>query len=295
MSLNVSAIVALLAFAVCGCSLSPHKKLSNRIVSDRMLEFAGRFSESGQEDEAIKYLKHSIKKSPGNLVAHEQLADLYLKTGQTELAAKQLEQAIAGTSDRHHLHIRLGKLYLQDGKILAANRQAELAIQMDSTQTRAWELAGDIHAEKREWGDAANAYQRALSLAPKDSTISLKLCQIYLKTERPLEALATLEQLNLGENPALLSPEIHLLHGTVLTELRNYRQAIAVLQRACDHESTGGEAYLRLSNALLLDGREQEARATLIAAQQRFPEMPVFTEILTTGGSPLRPSIASRE
>ncbi len=285
----------MLAVAVCGCHFSPHKKLSDRLLSDRMREFAQTFEASGQEDQAIKFLKRSIKKSPGNLVAHEQLADVYLKTGQPELAAMQLEQAIAGTTERHQLHIKLGRLYLDLRKTELAGRQAELAIKMDMAQAQAWELAGDVHVAKSELSQAVNAYQRALSLTPKDPTVCCKLCELHLKMEQPLRALATLEQLNLNESPHETSPEIMLLHGIVLTEMKNYRQAIAILRKACDHHATSSAAYLRLSNVLLLDGRENEAREILLAGQQRFPDLPIFSELLTLGSGPLRPSMAARD
>jgi predicted Zn-dependent protease len=237
-----------------------------------MLEFAGQSVELGREDQAIEYLQQLVKKSPDNLAAQEQLADLYLRSGRSELAIRQLEQAVETTSNRHALHVKLGNLYLDERKLLAAERHAELAIEMEPDSPNAWELKGDVHGNKREWPDSTNAYQRALALDPRNPQIAVKICGIFLDTNRPLRALSTIEQLIADSTTAIQSQEVLLMHGTILTEVKNYKRAIEQLQTVCEQPQCGLEAFLRLSNAQLLAGRQDEARETLVLAHSRFPD-----------------------
>jgi tetratricopeptide (TPR) repeat protein len=246
--------------------------MANRMWSNRMLEFAGQSVELGREDQAAEYLQQLVKKSPENLAAQEQLADLHVRSGQSAQAIRQLEQAVEATSNRHSLHVKLGNLYLNEKKLLAAERQAQLAVEMEPDSPTAWELKGDVHGNKREWSESTNAYQRALALDPRNSQLAIKICGIFLDTERPLRALSTIEQLIAESTTASQSQEILLMHGTILTEVKNYKRAIEQLQTACTQPNCGLEAYLRLSNAQLLAGRQDEARETLVLAQSRFPD-----------------------
>ena len=246
--------------------------MANRIWSNRMLEFAGQSVESGREDQAFSYLQQLVKNSPDNLAAQEQLADLYVRSGRPEQAIRQLEQAVEATKNRHSLHVKLGNFYLDGRKLLAAERQAQLAIEMEPDSPQAWELKGDVHGYKREWAESTNAYQRALGLDPRNPQITIKVCGIFLETERPLRALSSIERLIAESTTSSQSQEILLMHGTILTRVNNYKRAIEQFQTACEQPNCGLEAYLRLSNAQLLAGRQDEARETLVLAQSRFSD-----------------------
>ncbi len=242
------------------------------------------FSQQGQLKSSEKSLLESIRHEPKNSDAYQQLAEFYIEQGDSKRAIDQLNRAVEADCGCPQIHTRLGELYLQSGQLLSAKRHSEIALESTSILTEPWVLAGDIAGAQGEWSESLAAYHRALDCGGSELTVSLKICELYSKTNRPLRALSTMERL-LADYPEHLAPQEALVaHGTLLTEMKNYHKAIEQLERAVAREAAPPEAYLRLSNALLLSGQVDQARRTLSVAQGEFPDLPVFGDLLRQSG-----------
>ncbi|MEZ6093873.1 MAG: tetratricopeptide repeat protein [Pirellulaceae bacterium] len=275
-------IVCVVGLLLCtGCTSFRQRTLNGQLESERLIQNASELTQLGREDSAERLLLKSLEYTPENTETHQRLARLYWEKGEVKKAVNQLNDALDAGCQCPSVHTQLGRYYLESGQFLAAKRQSELGIELSQQSADAWELAGDVAKAQSRWSDALNAYHRATGCIESTPGTQLKICEIYRLTNRPLRALSTIEQV-IADYPTYSVPqEVLVMHGILLTEVENYSMAIEQLGKAAGRDDATPEAFLRLSHAQLLSGNEYNAEATLVLGQERFPNAPVFDDLIT--------------
>lgn len=134
--------------------------------------------------------------TPPNVAAATRLADaarLKLNAGEDGAALEQLERAIAIDSGNGYAYFFLAELHLRhrtyDQAIAFAERSAELNAAQPQWASRAYTLQGNAFEAAGRFGDARQAYTRAVRIAPNNLAAASGLARSGAPT--PAAPLAT--------------------------------------------------------------------------------------------------------
>lgn len=191
---------------------------------------------------------------------------------------------------QYELAVTAMKYGLADEAIQYLNQ----AVALDPAHYLAHFMLGDIYAQRKNYGDAAAAFERCLELKPDYSDTNTRLGYVYEemglldKAEGPylrayaqkatLEACLNLARLYYRQNklgPALefgqralghdnRSIAAHNLLGVVLNELRRYPEAIQSFQNVLAIEPANVVAGINLAAAFINNSNLKEARELLL-------------------------------
>ncbi len=290
-----SLTVIVFAFGTTGCSTFRQKTLSHRLAAERLYHDANDLEKLGRASSAERLLQESLTHVPQNAAAHQKLSELYFARGETNLAIKQLETALDAGCENAAIHAQLGRYSLSTGQLFSAKEHSRKAIELSQLTSNVWELAGDVARAQGELSEALSAYHRAADCEDADPRVQLKVCEVYRESNRTIRALSAIEQMCTHYPSESVPQEALVLHGIVLTELKNYHQAIEQLQRAVANPDATPEAFLRLSNAQLLAGHEHLAHQTLAAGSKAFPQQTIFAELLARTPAELPTQLTARQ
>lgn len=131
--------------------------------------------------------------TPPNVAAATRLADaarLKLNAGEDGAALEQLERAIAIDSGNGYAYFFLAELHLRhrtyDQAIAFAERSAELNAAQPQWASRAYTLQGNAFEAAGRFGDARQAYTRAVRIAPNNLAAASGLARSGAPTPVPL-------------------------------------------------------------------------------------------------------------
>jgi tetratricopeptide (TPR) repeat protein len=132
---------------------------------------------------AIPFLEHALKLDPSNRDARDSLSSAYLRQEKYQAAAEELRQIALLDSDKPGAWYTLGHEYL-DLAARVAYRGARLY------QDSAWghRFLGDLLFQRSRWDDAAQEFNKALAIEPKQHGLHTSLGEVYLRAGKLEEA-----------------------------------------------------------------------------------------------------------
>lgn len=264
-----------------GCASFHQATVEKRIAAEKLSLQGMQAMRQGDAEKAARYLREATLQKPNDVYSRTQLAEAFAGTGQTEAAIRELQTAIELSPTQCGLHTRLGEMYLQAGQMLAAEHQVEQALSINQTSGAAWQLRGELDARKGDWENALKHYQLALVHLGESPAVQMKIAEIYRQQQRPLRALATLEPL--AEQAALdeTSPSAAItLYGLVLNDLKQYDRAVEQFKIAANRPDASPESFIGMSQAYWMRRQPAESLFALQAGQRRFPQLPLFSELI---------------
>src|SRR6266849_2705805 len=119
--------------------------------------------------------------------AHFQLGYAYTGLQKSQEARDEYERAMQLDPKMPEAALNLGILLLND-EPSAAVAPLQRAVELLPTQSRPRTLLGMVYAKSGDLKNAANSYEGALALDPKDADTSLHLAQLYLRENRAQDA-----------------------------------------------------------------------------------------------------------
>jgi Tfp pilus assembly protein PilF len=175
-------------------------------------------------------------------------------------------------------HVRLGGIYDTQGKSELARDQYRAAVKQDKKHIRAWTLLGDSAYRLKEYGEAENAYGKALDLDPKSGDLHNNLAWVYVQQDRKLSKAQDLVMQALELAPEHRPYYLDTL-GVIQLKLGNVRDAIASLLKATDtiprdQPDLLAEAYQHLADAYRAAGDIPAADNVLERQRQLKPATP---------------------
>jgi pilus assembly protein FimV len=214
---------------------------------------------------AIAIYKKIMKLDPSHMDAYVRTAELYAKQGLV-LEARSQYQTVA-------------QQYLKLGDVKKAIEVHQSMVAMDPTdltlRTKLADLmAGDGRASeaadeyarigadldrKGKAKEARGAYQKAASLHPGSSAMSLRVAETHM-AEGDLEGATRIVHDSLKKAE---SPELHALQAEIHARASRHGDAVASLERAVKLSPTRGEYTLRLAHARLKNGDAEAALRTV--------------------------------
>ncbi len=282
---------ALLFFSLTGCASFHQATVEKRLAAEKLSLQGLQAMRQGDPEKAARYLREATIQKPNDVYSRTHLAEAFAGTGQTEAAIRELQTAIELSPTQCGLHTRLGELYLLSGQMLAAEHQVERALSVNQHSGAAWQLRGELDARKGDWESALQHFQLALNHLGEAPSVQMKIAEIYRQQQRPLRALATLEPL--AEQATLdetTSSAALTLYGLVLNDLKQYDRAVEQFKLAANRSDASPETFIGMSQAYWLQRQPAESLFALQAGQRRFPQLPLFSDLIAAMPSEQSPA-----
>ncbi len=148
----------------------------------------------GQADEAIEHYLKAIKEAPNLSVAHNNLGSLYVGKSDFLAAQKEFADSIRLAPGDSKAYFNMANLMLLTGKLQDAERFLQDGFRTQPDSAFGFFVQGSVLERNGKLPDAERALQRALELDPKLTRPHLELVNLYLRQERPADAIAELHK-----------------------------------------------------------------------------------------------------
>ncbi len=129
----------------------------------------------GSPEKAAPYLQHALELDPSNLDAHDAMALYHLTQENFQGAAEQYRKIADLNSDKAEALFKIGHQYLD----LAA-RLAYRGARLYPESAWGHRFLGDMLFERDRWEHAAQEYNKALAIEPRQSGLHTLLGEAYL-------------------------------------------------------------------------------------------------------------------
>jgi Tfp pilus assembly protein PilF len=136
---------------------------------------------------AIAPLQKFIAEKPDVAFAHFQLAYAYTALKQVPEARAEYEKAIAIDPKMSEAYLNLGILLTEPAPADAV-APLKKAVDLLPSQSRPRILLGVAQERAGDFAGAANSFEGAVNLDPRDTDATLHLARLYLKLKRPADA-----------------------------------------------------------------------------------------------------------
>ncbi len=148
----------------------------------------------GDHAEAVRLLRDSIAASPDDPELRWELAHVLIEHGETPEALKELRFLVRHYPDDCRAYISLSKTLLERGRAADAAHLADLAIDLDSRNTEARMLRGQIAEVRGDVDLAFETYHHVLREQPEFAEVRLRLASLELEHGEPRIAAAFLRE-----------------------------------------------------------------------------------------------------
>jgi tetratricopeptide (TPR) repeat protein len=250
---------------------------------------------------AITPLQKFIAEKPEVAYAHFQLGYVYTALKQVPEARAEYEKAISLDPKMTEAYLNLGIL-LTDPAPADAVAPLKKTVELLPSQSRPRILLGVAQERAGDFSGAANSFEGAVNLDPRDTEATLHLARLYLKLKRPAEAESKFRSvLNVDPNSTVaalglaqtldaegkpeaadayrkyltLQPNDQTVRARVvhfLVELQNYDEALAELDRADKDKSPSSDTLRLRADIQIAQKHFDDAIATLQRAIALTPK-----------------------
>jgi Tfp pilus assembly protein PilF len=166
-----------------------------------------------------------------------------------------------------------GLMHLREGRVDLALDEFKKAVKADPKNPYFQKGLGQAYAAKRKWGDAAEAFRKALELNPYYVDVRNDLGMALILGGNP-EA-GKKEFLAAFGDPTNPTPEISARNlGQAYFDEKNYAEAASWFRTSLNRNKAYGEAYVGLADSLAASGRPEEALVQLETGVKEAPEDP---------------------
>jgi Flp pilus assembly protein TadD len=164
---------------------SQKQKLSNPL--NDLLDEAQHAIDKNDFEAAIPPLQKFLTEKPDVAYAHFQLAYAYTALKRVPEARTEYERAIALDPKMSEAYLNLGML-LTGQDPAAAVAPLRKAVELLPAQSRPRILLGIAQERARDFPGAADSFEGAVRLDPRDTEAALHLAKLYLNLKRPADA-----------------------------------------------------------------------------------------------------------
>ncbi len=154
----------------------------------------------GNLDLASQFYESAAAISPRNPDRQFSFARLLLETGDTNGAHAVVHRALEGKKSVGSRSAAAAEFFLSAGRPEMAEIEYAFAIEMNPNNLKYYNRLGMTYRRQKKWREALDTYQKALSIAPKNSVIFYNMAR-SLAEEGKFAQAATALRHALGVNP----------------------------------------------------------------------------------------------
>jgi tetratricopeptide (TPR) repeat protein len=215
--------------------------------------------------QAVEEYKLALNADPDSQLLQDGLADLYFKIGRIREAVSVAQDRVAKDPNDIDAHKLLGKVYLrslgdmrtsQSGEVLklAITEYEKLAkLQPKDIETRL--LLGQLYSLNHDSAKAEAEFRAAQKIDGNSEDVALNLARLYSEEGNIKRAADVLNGIPVDDRSA----RTEFALGAAYDQLKKPEDAVAAYRRALDQEPESVDAQRGLANALLSDGKLDEA------------------------------------
>ena len=242
------------------------------------LERAESYFSKGQYQEAIIEYRNVTQLDAKDAAAHYRLALAHLKLGgllNLQAAFAELSRTVELDQTNRDAQLKLGELYLLGNEPGKARERAEIVLVSAPQNTEGLILKGRSLAGEKRYKESIDELKKVIAAEPNTIQTYIDLARIYVMTNDPQAAEATLNQ---GLKISPRSPELLTTLGDFFALTGKPDQAERTFKQVIEIEPAGERTHLRLSELYLKRNRLPEAEEILqkLAAAKPQEDMPLI-------------------
>lgn len=230
---------------------------------DEALARGSRLERSGDLQGAVQAFEQAARIAPSRVDALSSLSVAYLRQGRVADAIAGLRKARTAAPEHPGVAYLLGLAYFQSGQYGSASRELEWVLERQPSNQQALHLHGLCLLKLNRLAPGIAKLQSVLRSDPTNRQAAFTLCSAYIKTGQVAQAAALVDRYLSDDE----GPEALLIKGSVQLARRQYREALATLERAKASGRGLPTLHSQIGVALLYEGRrdsaEEEFRAEL--------------------------------
>lgn len=222
--------------------------------------------------DALPVFERVVRLAPDDVSALKQAALASVNTGDRQHAIELLHRAAALEPENADVHAHLAHVYAGDERWEEARDTITAAIDLNDRDEDFYHQLGEYHSALGDSDAALSAFFRATEIDPENATMLEALAEAQFQTEKFHAAHSTfLRAANALQIPTEegLETEVDLVRrfsilgraGDALVAQQQEPQAIALWQKALLEDPTDALLQKKLGEALLRQGRCEEASA----------------------------------
>ncbi|MGB3401844.1 MAG: tetratricopeptide repeat protein [Microcoleaceae cyanobacterium] len=200
----------------------------------------------GKLSEAVTHYQRALDQNPQNIIAYQELGNIFLKLQKPEQAIQSYQKAVALQPKLPQTYHNLGEAYAQLEQWTEAISVYQTAIQLKPDFSWSYNNLADIYLKLGQWTQAINYYRKAIKLNPNFALSHHNLGEAYSKLEQWEKAISAYQQA-VQLNPKFVWSQYHL--GELLCQHQFYSKAIPPLQKSIELQPSFNWSYYYLAEA----------------------------------------------
>ena len=215
--------------------------------------------------QAVEEYKLALNADPTSRMLQDGLADLYFKIGRIREAVSVAQDRVAKDPNDVEAHELLGKVYLrslgdmqtpQSGQILKlAIAEYEKLAELKPRDVETHLLLGQLYGLNHDSVKAEAQFKEAQKVDANSEEVALNMARLYSEEGDAKRASDVLNGIPVEDRSA----RIEFALGATYDQLKKPQDAMAAYRRALDLEPGNLDTERGLANALLVDGKLDEA------------------------------------
>ncbi|HET7100677.1 MAG TPA: tetratricopeptide repeat protein [Terriglobia bacterium] len=252
------------------------------MLAQRYKDLAGIYNRSDYVERAITEYQKAIADDPGSLFLRVQLAELYWRASRIQDAVNEVQTVLKENPGDVEAHRLLARVYLSslgNSDSGGASQQMlektinefETVYQLDPSDAQSALMLGRLYKANNQPHKAEALFEKVLSENPDSRNVLVNLTQLYYD-QGDYNKIITL----LGNIPdSRMDPALLYLLGSSYARKRDFSKAEGVFNDALEREPDSEDVRRAYAEALVAQGKMQEARAQLEEIVKSDPQSPM--------------------
>jgi tetratricopeptide (TPR) repeat protein len=252
------------------------------MLAQRYKDLAGIYNRSDYVDRAITEFQKAIQDDPGSLFLRVQLAELYWRVSRIQDAVREIQAVVKENPDDVQAHRLLGRIYLSSlGNSGAGGASREMlekttaefeaVHRLDPSDARSALMLGRLYKLDNKPQKAEALFEKVLSDNPDSRNVLVNLTQLYFDQGDYNKIISLLENIP----DSRMDPALLYLLGSSYAQKRDFNKAEDTFKKALTREPDSDDIRRAYAEALMAQGKMQDARGQLQAIVKSDPQSPM--------------------
>jgi Flp pilus assembly protein TadD len=157
-------------------------------------EHGVKLESEGKAEDAIEHYRKAIQEAPDFAIAHNNLGSVYVSRSDFANAQTEFETSIRLTPSDSKPYFNMANLMLLTGKLDEVDHYLQEGFRKHPESPFGLFVQGSVLEKTGKLPEAERSLRRALELDPKTPRPHLELVNVYLREQRPDQAIAELQK-----------------------------------------------------------------------------------------------------
>jgi tetratricopeptide (TPR) repeat protein len=252
------------------------------MLAQRYKDLAGIYNRSDYVDRAITEYQKAIVADPASLFLRVQLAELYWQVSRIQDAINEAQAVLKTNPNDIGAHRLLGRVYLSSlgssnsggitpGMLEKAIDEFEAVHRLDPNDAESALMLGRLYKADNQPQKAEALFEKVLSENPNSHNVLVNLTQLYFDQGSYDKIISLLEAIP----DSRMDPALLYLLGSSYAQKRDYTKAQDTFKKALAREPDSEDIRRAYAEALMAQGKMQDARGQLQEIVKSDPQSPM--------------------